>query len=328
MSSTNYAAGQVLSPVASNTGPTSIINTSTTVANVTPNNKCTLSHNQGTQVNSKSNQVDQLQATQQNRGLMGDTFESEVERIVETSLNEHFIKLSNVMKTGENSNVLTDNNNKTTMEAKEERINLLVESFIRYKTRDDCPLSGFAAKEIFQSHVRCLEIKEVETGEEEPTYMIFGNGKDLKTSTSSLDKDGDDKVNCKCDDCNYQDECDEYTYGPYCVSAVKRYFNENKYNVSLRAAYQVYVAHYNRALDFHSYNPFSSSENIRDTQVTKPTYCMKEGSLKYSLFWIQWHIENGPEKEYYNQMRSKKKRIKMNKLAKKAATFRYKYDAT
>ena len=256
------------------------------------------------------------------------TFVTAVEEIVHKSMKDCVNKLTATAATGENSYITTTNtNHETTKEAKKNRVDLLLDSFIRYKTCHDCPLSGFAAKKIFQSHVECIPIKEVETDEEEPIYMMFGNDKGLKTAPSSLDKDGDDKVNCKCNDCNFQDECEEYTYGPYCVTAVKRYFDENKYNTSLRCAYQVYVAHYNRVLDFHSYNPYSSSDTMRNTEVTKPTYCMREGSLKYVLFWMQWQIANGPEKEYYDEMRAKQKRIKMNKLAKQAATFRYRYAA-
>ena len=102
-------------------------------------------------------------------------------------------------------------------------------------------------------------------------------------------------------------------YGPYCVAGVKRCFVENKFLLAERCAYQVFVAHYNRALDFHSFDPYHGSAGMRQTEITKPTYCMQEGSLKFTLFWIRWQIEKGPKKDYYDEQRAKKKRIRMTK---------------
>ena len=101
------------------------------------------------------------------------TFVTAVEEIVHNSLKDCVNKLTATAVTGENSYITTTNtNHETTKEAKKNRVDLLLDSFIRYKTCHDCPLSGFAAKEIFQSHVECIPIKEVETDEEEPIYMM------------------------------------------------------------------------------------------------------------------------------------------------------------
>ena len=185
---------------------------------------------------------------------------------------------------------------KESNESKDKAMNLRIESFVNYHQCFDSPLTGFAAREVLESDVGLLHLKEVELDEEEPRYEIFGKGKNLKLATSITDPDGDHKVNCDCNDCTEQDECDKFVYGPYCVAAIKRHFEENKYNSSLRCAYQVYVTHYKRVLDFHSYNTNNNRKGMRQTEFTKPTYCMKEGSLKYALFWLQWQIENGPEK--------------------------------
>ena len=156
--------------------------------------------------------------------------------------------------------------------------------------------------------------------------MLFGDNTNVKLATSTTDPDGDHKVNCDCNhDCNGQDECDEYIYGPYCVAAVKRYFEENKYHPSLRCAYQVYVAHNNRVLDFHLFNWHNKRAGMRQTEITKPPYCMQEGCLKYELFWVQWKIENGPEKDYCDAERERKERAKMNKLTRKEASYKYTY---
>ena len=209
--------------------------------------------------------------------------------------------------------------------AKDIKLNSLIDDFIQNQQCFDSPLSGFAAREVLQSDVDMMHIKEVEDNDEEPLYELFGNSKDLELKVSITDPDGSHKVNCKCKDCEEQDECDEYLHGPYCVAAVKRYYEENKYNASQRCAYQVFVAHYNRVLDYQSHDWYHESKGMRQTEITKPTYCMKEGSLKYALFWVQWKIENGPEKDWYTYDRQRKKRAKMYRQARKASTYRYRY---
>ena len=52
---------------------------------------------------------------------------------------------------------------------------------------------------------------------------------------------------------------------------------------------------------------------------------MMQGSLLFSLLWIQWEIENGPEKDFYDEMRRKKKRKKMEEEAAKEASKKYRY---
>ena len=68
---------------------------------------------------------------------------------------------------GENHFVITKITNKRSKEDKEKRMNLLIESLFRYCYVGDCPLRGHAAKEIFESHVVCMYLKEVEENEDE-----------------------------------------------------------------------------------------------------------------------------------------------------------------
>ena len=87
----------------------------------------------------------------------------------------------------------------------------------------------------------------------------------------------------------------------------------------------MYVSHYNRALDFLSFDRDNERKSMRETQVTKPPHCMKEGSLKHSLYWVKWRVENGPEKAFYQEVRIRKKRAKVMKMAKEASKSSYRY---
>ena len=64
---------------------------------------------------------------------------------------------------------------------------------------------------------------------------------------------------------------------------------------------------------------------MRHAEITRPPLCMKNGSLKYALFWIKWQIENGPLKEHYTKERRKRKRQAMTKKAKLEANNKYRY---
>ena len=204
-------------------------------------------------------------------------------------------------------------------------MDLLIESFFCYCCVYDSPLYGFAAKQIFNSHVVCLYLKELEDDEEEPVYIPFGTDKDLKLAVNPEEEDGEEKFNCACNGCLGQDACDEFFFGAYCVATVKRYFAENKYHCTIKGAYKVFVANYNRVLDYHSFDDNKESAGMRRTEVTRPPLCMKVGSLKYALFWIKWQIENGPLKNYYTEERRKRKLMKMAKEAEKEGKSKYRY---
>ena len=113
---------------------------------------------------------------------------------------------------------------------------------------------SYAAREIFDSDVILLHLRELETDEEEPSYVMWGTDPKLKLNKYYVNEAGDKKANCDCDDCMFTDVCDESRFRSYCVAAVKRYYNENKYFATVKNAYVVFVSHYNRALDFNSFN--------------------------------------------------------------------------
>ena len=226
---------------------------------------------------------------------------------------------------GENHFVITKITNKRSKEDKEKRMNLLIESLFRYCYVGDCPLRGHAAKEIFESHVVCMYLKEVEENEDEPFYTLFGNDPKRKLALNPMEEDGVYKFNCACHDCRGQEACDEYMFGSYCVAAVERYFVENKYHCKIKGAYQTFVAHYNRVLDYHSFDSNRESEGMRHTEITRPPHCMTVGSLRHALFWIKWQLENGPLKEYYDEERRKRKRNRVLLEAKAEATTKYRY---
>ena len=143
---------------------------------------------------------------------------------------------------GESHFIITKITNKRSKEDKEKRMNLLIESFFRYYYVGNDPQYGHAAREIFESHVVCMYLKEVEEDEDEPFYTIFGNDKNLKLALNPMEEDGVYKFNCACYECRRQDACDDFLFGSYCVAAVRLYFAENKYHSKLKGAYQVFVA--------------------------------------------------------------------------------------
>ena len=112
------------------------------------------------------------------------------------------------------------------------------------------PLTQQVACELFDSDVMFLNLKEIEENGPEPQYEVFGENEPLCYCLSDITKEF--KINNNCKDC-YHDCCDEYRFGEYCVAAVKRYWKENKYTATLKDAYVHFTAHYNRALDWHSW---------------------------------------------------------------------------
>ena len=96
-----------------------------------------------------------------------------------------------------------------------------------------------------------------------------------KNIANHEEEDGEDKFNYAYNACIGQDACGEYLFGYYCIATVKRYFSENKYHSTIKGAYQVFVANYNRVLDYHSFDDNRESAGMRHTEVTRPPLCMK-----------------------------------------------------
>lgn len=159
------------------------------------------------------------------------------------------------------------------------------------------------------SDVLFLNVKEVEEDDIEPVYFVFHNCKSKPGPGQE-----EDTMHHTCEECFY-DKCCEYMFGPYCVAAVKRYFEENCYIANERDAYVTFKAHLNRRLDHHSFEN-STNETIRPTQITRVPKCMREGSLYYAIEWIKWQRAHGPHSEWYAEQRRKRKRAKMAKIAK------------
>ena len=226
---------------------------------------------------------------------------------------------------GETPFVVTKVVRKKSKSTKEARMKSMIKSLLTKHPIFDDYAGSYAAREIFDSDVILLHLRELETDEEEPSYVMWGTDPNLKLNKHYVDEAGIEKANCDCDDCMFADVCDEYRFGSYCVAAVQRYYNENKYFATVKNAYVVFVSHYNRALDFKSFNLHNEQKGMRPTGITKPPHCMMQGSLLFSLLWVQWKIENGPEKDFYDEMRRKKKRKKMEEEAAKEASKKYRY---
>ena len=95
---------------------------------------------------------------------------------------------------------------------------------------------------------------------------------------------------------------------------MRRYYNENSYVATLRDAYMIYVAHYNRYLDLDSFKT-SDTERLRLTKICKPTKCMKMGSLITAMRWVQWNLEHGPHSEWYINKRCRRQMARIAKTA-------------
>ena len=182
---------------------------------------------------------------------------------------------------------------------------------MEYVTCNDDPLRQRISGNIHFSDVLLLNVKEIEEEETEPVYIVFY---DVESKPGPGREDEGDTMSCNCDECFY-DACCEYLFGVYCVAAARRYFEENSYIATERDAYAVFVAHFNRRLDLHSFEN-SDAERLRPTEVSLPPKCMREGSLTHSIRWIKWQIRHGPHSEWYADQRRKKARAKIAKKAK------------
>ena len=224
---------------------------------------------------------------------------------------------------GEKSFIVTKVTKKKSRNARQKKVNTLLHLLISDCTVNDTPLCSVTARNLQTSDILFMELKEVEDDDEEPKYQCFGYDPNITMKKCYKDEKGEFMKNCACDDCEFIDVCDEYLFGAYCVAAVKRYYNKNKFFVTLKDAYIVYVSHYTRTLELKSFNRDNERKGMRNTEVTKPPHCMQEGSLKHVLHWVKWKVENRPEKSYYQEMRPRKKCSKVMKVAKDSAKYAY-----
>ena len=191
---------------------------------------------------------------------------------------------------------------KTDNLSKKKDLTLKLNQQLGYTKVNDDPNKQQVALELFASDYTELELTEIGDDDIEPRYEVFGDNQPLCRDHADISAEW--KINNNCQDC-YLDCCDEWRFGDYCVSAVKRYWDENSHTASVKEAYIHFVAHYNRVLDWHSFGD-GSTNKLRKSQVTKPPYCMKKGSLRFAIQWIKWQIENGSEKEWYTELRKRK----------------------
>ena len=200
---------------------------------------------------------------------------------------------------------------KLNKETKKQNLTMKVNSLQAYTKVNDDPRTQQIAKDLLSSDLIFLEVKEVEEDDVEPRYELFGEGQPLCKDHADISAEW--KINNNCDGC-YADCCDEWRFGQYCVSAVERYYKENEHSATVKDAYVTFVAHYNRVLDWHSYGE-GYTHKLRKTQLTKPPYCMKKGSLLFAIQWIKWQLENGSEKDHYVEQRRKRKIAEKEKEA-------------
>ena len=178
----------------------------------------------------------------------------------------------------------------------------------------DNPLHQAVNYEVRESDIRFMHLAEVVQDSEEPRYWVWKDIDSYKPKAASDEEAGDTCMR-GCEDC-FLDACCEYLYGPYLVAAVKRYYEENPHIATLRDAYVYYIGHFNRRLDIHSYHESGNAERLRASEITKPTKCMKAGSLKYCMEWVNWQLHHGPHAAFYAAERSKRMLIKAQKKAK------------
>ena len=179
----------------------------------------------------------------------------------------------------------------------------------------DDPLHHAVNNEVKHSDVLFLNLKEFEEQDTEPVYVLFSNCNTHVGAKIDPNVDPTEHTCMQgCNDC-FIDTCCEYLYGGYCFAAVKRYFNKNTHIAGLRDAYVYYVAHFNRQLDIHSYRESGNAESLRASTISKPTKCMKEGSLKVAMQWVQWQLNNGPHAEHYATERRKRQNLKRATIA-------------
>ena len=213
---------------------------------------------------------------------------------------------------------------KKTAECKKIRdMKRLIHSLEAYVPATNNPLATKVAKQILDSDILFLHLKEIDDDDIEAIYEMIGSNAELCRSAAQYDSQ-DYKIHQNCTEC-YHNCWEEYLFGQYCVAAVKRYFDENKYTASVKDAYVVFVEHYNRGLDWRSFESDDHEERFRPSTTKKPPYCMKHGSLMFAMQWTTWQIENGPMTEFYDEKRKKKRKAKMAKEAQRITKGRMRY---
>ena len=128
---------------------------------------------------------------------------------------------------------------------------------------------------------------------------MFGDNVNISKSSRSVYNRTCLNKNCK--DCDVE-ACNEFCFGHYCIAAVKRYFDENALIATVKDGYVTFMVHYNRALDYHSFDT-NTHNKLRETEISRAPKCMKDGSLTFACQWLKWKIEKGIHKEWYDQQR-------------------------
>ena len=90
-----------------------------------------------------------------------------------------------------------------------------------------------------------------------------------------------------CLDCSLR-SCDEHRYGEYCIAAVKRYYEQNKINATLKGAYVIFEAYYNRIRDVYDFDLMKVMHE--PVVIYRTPKCMKMGSLRFALQWCKYHM--------------------------------------
>ena len=158
---------------------------------------------------------------------------------------------TNASSEGKKCFIIANIAKKKSKESKEKKMTLLIDSLVSGCNVNDTPLFLVAARILKFSDMSFIELREFDNdAEPEPWYQRFGHNPNLILKPSPMDHLGEMKKNCSCDECEFYDVCDEYRFGPYCVAAVRHYFEENRFFVTLKDAYIVYASHYNCALEF------------------------------------------------------------------------------
>ena len=167
------------------------------------------------------------------------------------------------------SYIITKIVQKKSLKQKSNKTKQLINSLCSDLVVNDTPLFSPTSRVLKHTDMMFLELKEIELDDEEPLYQCFGYGKNLSLWKDKDDSDDEDKKNCACEECTYNDICDEYRFGSYCVAAVERYYKENKFFATTKDAYVVFVSHYNRVLDVDSFNRDKASAGVRPSEVTQ-----------------------------------------------------------
>ena len=154
------------------------------------------------------------------------------------------------------------------------------------------------ARFVYQSDIRFLHLEDTSGLKSEPIYVPFGGSEMVFTTIIRGAQVPTSLVSCA--ECGLH-SCDEYKYGDYCVAAVKRYYETNTVNCTLKGAYVIFEAFYNRIKEVKNFE--LTKEIPAPPVIYRTPRCMKEGSLRFALQWCKYHMERN---EYYCFLHNKK----------------------